>query len=183
MDAEGAVRLYLLALEDPSKLRDDAKIKKLEAQVASAKDPIDKLKAYAELERAEAVDISGYRADFVKNARSWAQANGVSAAAFAALGVPAEDLRAAGIIGGGRARSRSTAPAGPRRSRVTIEDIKARIPAGPFTVKQLEAASGGSPGTVRKAISELLAAGGLEDLGSDPGHASRGKAPTLYRRT
>jgi hypothetical protein len=181
MDAEGAVRLYLLALEDPAKMRDEAQIKKLQAAVDSAKDPIDKLKAIGELERAQAVDISSFRADFVRVARSWAEANGVSAAAFQALGVPAEDLRAAGLIGGGRSRPR-TASSAPRKGRVTIEDIKSRTPSGTFTVKQLEAASGGSPGTVRKAIGEMLASGSLKDLGADPNHASRGKAPTLYQR-
>jgi hypothetical protein len=182
MDAEGAVRLYLLALEDPSKMRDEARIKKLQAAVDSAKDPIDKLKAIGELERAQAVDISQFRTDFVRVARSWAEANGVSAAAFQALGVPAEDLRAAGLIGGGRSRGTRAASSGTRRGRVTVEDIRQRLPAGPFTVKQLEAASGGSPGTVRKAVSELLAAGAITDLGADPKHASRGKAPTLYQK-
>lgn len=184
MNAEEAVRQYLLYLEDPSKLRDEEKIKQAEAAVRSATDPIERLKAHAALERAQAVDGSEYREAFIRSARAWADANGVSAAAFQALGVPEQDLRAAGILGRGRGRTtraRGGQP-GPRRGRVTIEDIKRRVPSGEFTLRQLQEITGASPATIRKAVSEMVDKGEIKELGPDQSHGRRGKAPILYRK-
>jgi len=50
-DAEASVRQYLLYIEDPSSLRDESEIQKKTQAVLDATDPIDKLKALAELER------------------------------------------------------------------------------------------------------------------------------------
>ncbi len=46
---EAAVRLYLMYLEDPAKLVDAAKVRAAEEAVAKAKDPLDRLKALADL--------------------------------------------------------------------------------------------------------------------------------------
>jgi hypothetical protein len=72
-DAEGAVRLYLLYLDDPGKLRDEAEIQQRTQAVLDAKDPIDKLKALAELERVANVEEAPLRDAFVKHAKAWAE--------------------------------------------------------------------------------------------------------------
>jgi hypothetical protein len=61
-DAEGAVRSYLVYLEDPRKLRDEAAIQRLTQAVLVADDPIDKLRALAELERAAGAGTGRTRA-------------------------------------------------------------------------------------------------------------------------
>jgi len=50
-EAETAVRQYLLYLKDPGQLRDEAEVQKRTQAVDAAVEPIDKLKARAELER------------------------------------------------------------------------------------------------------------------------------------
>lgn len=77
VDPEGAVRLYLLYLEDPNKLRDEGEIQRKTQAVLDAKDPIDKLKALRELERVAKVDEAPLRADFVAHAKAWAEAQAI----------------------------------------------------------------------------------------------------------
>jgi hypothetical protein len=87
---EAAVRAYLQFLEDPSKLVDAASVKRLEGAVAKAKDPVDRLKAIAAVEKAKATDEAVYRADFVKLAKQWAAEEDVPAGAFREMGVSAD---------------------------------------------------------------------------------------------
>jgi hypothetical protein len=181
-DAEQAVRNYLTYLEDPTQLRDEAAIRALTVKAAEEKDPIAKLRALGDLERASAVDGGTYRDAFVRHAKAWAAANGVPVGAFRSLKVPEDALAAAGFDVGARRGRRSGGRSTTRSGRVTIAGVKSATPSGVFTIRMLEDASGGSPGTVRKALAEMVAQGAVKDLGSDPAHAGRGRAPTLYQK-
>src|SRR3954464_11115053 len=94
---ESAVRLYLTYLEDPTALVDEATVKGLEEALAKAKDPIDRLKAMAALEKGKATDETAYKFDFIKYAKEWADENGVPASAFRETGVAGDVLAAAGL--------------------------------------------------------------------------------------
>jgi Clp amino terminal domain, pathogenicity island component len=186
---EGAVRLYLMYLTDPDSLRDEARIKALTAEAEKAKDPIEKLRALAELERARAVDAGQFREGFVRNARAWADEQGITVSAFRELGVPDDALAEAGFDVGtrrGRGRGgarRAAASAGRQRAKaVPTEEIKREVLSlsGPFTLSEVMERAGGSPATVRKAVEDLVASGRVEKLGPAPEHSGRGRAPTQY---
>jgi hypothetical protein len=186
-DAEGAVRSYLLYLEDPSKLRDEAEIQKKTQAVLDAVDPIDKLKALAELERVAKVDEGPLRDGFVAHAKDWATAQRIPVAAFRELRVPDDVLRAAGFdVAPTVDRRRRAAGEAPRqRARsVPVEDIKAFVLAqsGTFVLADVQSGAGGSPATVRKAVEELVESGQVEKLGPVEGYAGRGRAPIQYNR-
>ncbi|MDY7106493.1 MAG: hypothetical protein S0880_35400 [Actinomycetota bacterium] len=187
MTGEEAVRLYLLYLDDPAKLRDEQLIEKLEGEAEKAGDPVEKLKVLGELERAKAINGDQFRSDFVRLAHGWAEDQGVPVTAFTSMGVPQDVLAEAGFDvprGRGRGRRNGTAAGGGRRTqrsrRVSVEEVKSGVPTGPFTVKDLEEASGATGATVRKAIAELVDAGSIKDLGPDREYHGRGRAPTLY---
>ena len=191
---EGAVRLYLMYLTDPDSLRDEARIKALTAEAEKAKDPIEKLRALAELERARAVDEGQFREGFVRHAKAWADEQGIGASAFRELGVPDDALAEAGFEvgfggGGGRGRGRGAgrraAAGGAPRQRakaVPTDEIKRQVLTlkGPFTLGQVMERAGGSPATVRKAVEELVESGRVEKLGPAADHTGRGRAPTQY---
>lgn len=189
-DAEGAVRQYLLYLEDPSKLRDESEIQSKAQTVLDAKDPIDKLKALAELERVANIDETPLREGFVKYAKGWADELGVPLSAFRELKVPDEVLREAGFdVPPARRRGRGggAAPAeGRQRAKaVPIGDIKDYVlkQKGTFLLADVMNGIGGSPATVRKAVDELIEAGQVERLGPMPGYQGRGRAPVQYSRS
>jgi hypothetical protein len=182
---EDAVRRYLLWLEDPESIVDEAAITQAEAAVAEAGDPLARLHALADLEHARAADSEGVTADFVAHARAYADAQSIPLAAWEALGVPTEVLRQAGLLGGrgGRSGGRSSGGGGQRAPKVAIDELKAaarRLPKR-FTLADVaREAGGGSPQTVRKAVDELIEAGQVRNLGPKPDHHGRGRAPTLY---
>lgn len=187
-DAEEAVRSYLLYLDDPSKLRDDAEIQKKTQSVLDAVDPIDKLKALAELERVAKVDEAPLREGFVAHAQDWAMSQGVPVAAFRELRVPDDVLRAAGfeLPAATDRRRRSSAESPRQRAKsVPVEDIKAFVLAqsGTFVLADVQAGAGGSPATVRKAVEELVDSGQVEKLGPVEGYSGRGRAPIQYSRS
>lgn len=188
---EGAVRLYLMYLSDPESLRDEGRIKALTAEVDKAKDPIDKLRALAELERARSVDGEQFRAAFVRHAKAWADEQGVTAGAFRELGVADDVLAEAGFDvgttrrGRGRPATRRATPSAAPRQRakaVPMDEIKRQVTAmdGPFTLAEVMQRAGGSPATVRKAVEDLVESGRVEKLGPAPDHSGRGRAPTRY---
>ncbi|HET6953252.1 MAG TPA: hypothetical protein VFI47_22925 [Acidimicrobiales bacterium] len=188
---EDFVRQYLLFLDDPGKLRDPAEIQRRTQAVLAADDPIAKLKALAELERAATVEEEPLRKGFIDHARAWAEGEGVPAGAFRELGVPDDVLRSAGfeVPEGrpGRTRGgsdRRNGEARPRARAVTVDQIKAHLldRAEPFILADVMGAIGGSPATVRKAVDELVEAGRVVRLGVDPNHEGRGRAPIRYRR-
>ncbi|HLM64953.1 MAG TPA: hypothetical protein VK306_11695 [Acidimicrobiales bacterium] len=191
LDPEGAVRLYLLYLDDPSTLRDDAAVQRKTQAVLDAKDPIDKLRALAELERAASIDEGPLRQGFVDHAKAWADAQQIPVAAFRELQVPDVVLRAAGFEvaapTGRRRRGASAPPAGARQraKAVPVDEIKAHVldHKGTFVLTDVQAAVGGSPATVRKAVEELVEAGQVERLGLMPDYQGRGRAPIQYSRS
>src|SRR4051794_24754220 len=109
---EAAVRLYLMYLDDPAKLVDAAAVRRLESDVRKARDPIDRLRAAAALEKAKATDGTGYRADFVRFAKPWADEESIPVSAFRQLGVPRDVLAEAARDGRARGR-RGRAPPRP----------------------------------------------------------------------
>jgi hypothetical protein len=186
-DSETAVRQYLLYLEDPSKLRDESEIQAKTQAVLDATDPIDKLKAIAELDRVANVDETPLREGFVKHAKAWADELGVPLSAFRELRVPDDLLREAGFdVPAGRRRGLGAASAdGRQRAKaVPIGDIKDWIlgQKGTFLLADVMSSVGGSPATVRKAVDELVEAGSVEKLGPVPDYQGRGRAPVQYSR-
>jgi hypothetical protein len=188
-DPEGAVRLYLLYLEDPNKLKDETEIQKKTQAVLDAKDPVDKLKALAELERVASVEEKPLREGFVQSAKEWAEAHDVPVSAFRELKVPDEVLREAGFdLPADRRRGRGGAASADGRQRakaVPAEDIKAYIlnQKGTFILTDVMSGVGGSPATVRKAVDELIEADQVEKLGPVPDYSGRGRAPIQYSRS
>jgi hypothetical protein len=188
-DSEGAVRLYLLYLEDPAKLRDTAEIQKKTQAVLDAKDPIDKLRALAELERASEVDEVPLREGFVKHAKAWSDEQQIPVSAFTELRVPDDVLREAGFDVPTKARrGRRAGPSEPRRQRakaVPAEEIKTYVlnQRGTFVLADITSGVGGSPATIRKAVDELVESGQVEKLGPMPDYHGRGRAPTQYSKS
>jgi len=175
---EAAVRSYLQWLDDPSSVRDHAAIAEATAASQNAQDPIERLKALSALQVLEAVDGATFRAGFVANAAEWANENAVTAEAFATLGVPADVLAEAGLVKATKVHTSS----GKRRTRVSPDTVRNAIPSVAFTIADLEATSGASTATVRKVIAEMTEAGTLRELGADPKHTGRGRAPLLFTR-
>lgn len=182
---EDAVRRYLLWLEDPDSIVDEAAVAKAEAAVADAGDPLARLHALADLEHARAADAQGVTAEFVAHAKDYGEAQSIPLPAWEALGVPAEVLRQAGLTGGRgrRGAARSSGGGGQRAPKVSIDELKAaarRLPKQ-FTLADVaREAGGGSPQTVRKAVDEMIEAGQARSLGPKTDHSGRGRAPTLY---
>jgi Bacterial regulatory proteins, gntR family len=188
IDPEAAVRSYLVALDDPTKLVDESKIADLEAAVRSAADPIDKLKALAELERVRNVNVATYQLAFIQHAKQWAAEHNIPGSTFQTFGVDDDTLRAAGLLSRSQKASasprRSRSANGTRSNSVSADQIKAHVATrtGVFTLVDLATSIGGSPMTLRKAIGELVAEGVVEKLGTDPSHSGRGRAPIVYVR-
>ena len=187
-EAEAAVRQYLLYLDDPAKLRDESEIQKKTKAVLDATDPIEKLKALADLERVANIDEKPLREGFIANAKVWAEDQGIPLAAFRELKVGDDVLRAAGFdVPAGRSRRRGGA-AGEGRQRakaVPVEEIKAFIlrQKGTFLLVDVINGVGGSQATVRKAIDELIGSGDVRKLGPVPDYQGRGRAPLQYERS
>jgi hypothetical protein len=183
MTPEAAVRLYLIFLDDPAKLVDATTVKRLQGEVDTAKDPIDRLKAMGALERAKSTDESAYRYEFIKSAKQWADEEGVPASAFREMGVPNDVLSAAGIAGSPKSRRRSRATTAPRHRRPAVKtDTLEEGILGldeTFTVNDVVERVGGSPMTVKKALDGLASQGKVRDAGERKG--SRGRASKLWK--
>jgi hypothetical protein len=182
-----AVRDYLIALRDPGALRDDAAIADLKTKLDQSNDGLERLQVRQQLIDLQQPPLDRYEDAFVEHAKAWAEQAGVSGEAFAAEGVPTAVLRRAGFRavtdGRGRARRRTpTARATGTRSRVNADEIRAAIPSGAFTVKDLQERSGASAAVVRRVIEEQVAAGQLARHGADPNHTGPGRAPRIYQR-
>jgi hypothetical protein len=184
---ENAVRLYLLYLEDPVKLRDETEIQKKTQAVLDAKDPIDKLRALADLERVANVDEAPLREGFVKHAKAWADEQQVPLSAFSELRVPDDVLREAGFdVPARQRRGRAPSDTGrPRAKAVPVDEIKTYVlnQKGTFVLTDIMNGVGGSPATIRKAVDELVESGQVEKLGPLPDYQGRGRAPTQYSKS
>jgi hypothetical protein len=179
--AEEAVRNYLIALQHPERLRDDARIDELSQKLDASDDPLERLQLRTELAQAHAPDLDALERDFVEHAKQWAEQQRIPASAFRAEGVSPDVLRRAGLD---RARGRRRAqPSRPRRPRVSREDVLNAVPRRrQFTITDVAASSGASNATARKVVSELVAEGQVEEVGVAEQHRGPGRAPTLYRR-
>lgn len=145
---------------------------------------MERLRAAAALETAKTADVDEIIAQFVANARAYADAEGIPVEAFQALKVPDDVLAKAGFTlpPTRRGRSRRSGRRSTRPS-VSVETLKQTVPSMPtrFTLSELaDRAGGGSPGTVKKAVEELIAEGSVTRIGPDPDHRARGRAPILY---
>ncbi|MCU1366266.1 MAG: hypothetical protein JWL72_1273 [Ilumatobacteraceae bacterium] len=184
LDPEAIVRQYLLFLEDPSRLIDEAEVRRLEGEASGATDPIERLKALAALARARSVDGSAYEQAFVRVARGWASDNAIPASTFAELGVPEATLRTAGLLTSAKSSAaRSRRSTGGRGRSVSAKEIQAHIATlthGSFTLADIASSVGGSPMTIRKAVDGLVQSGTLRRLGPTPKWAGPGRAPILF---
>ena len=181
-ETEAAVERYLTFLTDPTALLDSTAIATLERAASAAEDPLARLRATGALVAAQHVDAPAIEAAFVRHAKALADSEDIPASAFERCGVPTSVLRAAGILPGADRPLKGSGPDRRRQPAVPVDVIKAWIPGGTFTARDLQAATGGAQATVRKAISELVEAGALEELGVDSRHHGRGRAPATYRR-
>lgn len=168
------MRDYLQFLRDPASMRDEHEIARLTLAVSAATDPLEELKMRSALAKAADDDGQQYRDAFVDHAKSYAESNAIAVEAFRAMGVADVDLRDAGLL--------SSQRASPSKRRVSMETIRAAIPAGSFTSKDLEARTGAAYVTIRKAITDFVAEGLLDDLGPMPNYSGRGRVPTLYQK-
>lgn len=186
---EAAVRNYLLSIRNPGALRDDDAIAALNAKLEESNDELERLQLRQQLLDSESPSLERYEDAFVEHARAWAERTGISAEAFLAEGVQPGVLRRAGfrgVSGGGRRRSSSRSTSSSRtstRTRVSADEVRAAIPTGTFTVKDLQERSGASAAVVRRIIAEEVEAGTVTDEGPDPDHSGPGRAPTVYKRS
>ncbi len=191
---ESAVRRYLAWLDDPSSAVDQAAIDRAQAAFDAAADPIDRLHAAAAREKARAADTDAIRRGFVESAKAYADAEGLPVEAFVALGVDEDVLVSAGFElasrrgrrgpAAGRRTTRAAA-AGPRAPQIPVATLKTAVGRLPkrFTLAQVaEAAGGGSPATVRKAVDELIAEGRAVKIGPAADHQGPGRAPVVYEQ-
>lgn len=186
---ESAVRRYLGWISDPTSVVDAELVARAEQAFALAVDPIDRLHAAAARERAKVADVERIVADFVAQARAYADSQGIPVEAFRVLGVADDilaragfDLPLTGRKGRGAPKSQTTAPRN-RGTQVSVAHVKSTAAGGPkrFTLAQLaDRAGGGSPATLNKAVGELIAEGLAVKVGPDPDHRGPGRAPTIY---
>jgi hypothetical protein len=188
LSPEDHVRLYLQYLEDPDSLRDEAAIAKAEAAVDRAKDPIAKVKAITALERAQAVDPESYRHGFVTNVKAWVEIADVTATSLLQVGVPEEDLVEAGLLVAepirrrGRGRVATTKPTRSRAARLTLDEVVIHLPKKEFRLTELAESIDREPATTRNYLNKLIDQGIIAEVGDDPRHSGKGKAPKLYAR-
>lgn len=187
--AENAVRHYLDFIADPSSIIDKARIASLESELSATTDAIKKLHVTAALEKAKQTDGQAVRSAFVAHANEYAIANGLPASAFRSLGVNDIALAEAGFdLGHGRmkGKGKGKGSANPRRRarKVSKSSIRAYTLATTetFKLQDIMDGAGGSIGTVTLVVKELVAEGAVKDLGSDPSHNGRGRAPKIYSR-
>lgn len=180
--AEVAVRSYLTALRDPSALRDEKRLASLQQQLESSGDELERLRLRQQIFDLESPSVQKFEDDFITHAKAWAEEQGITGKAFEAEGVAGSVLRKAGLAPIGRGGRRGGRRGGGTRTRVTVDQVRAAIPRGSFTIKTLQEASGASPAVVRKVVAEELAEGRLKEQGSDPDHRGPGRAPTLYKK-
>lgn len=183
-EAESAVRTYLTALRNPSAMRDEDMVAKLQRQLEEATDEVERLRLRQQIRDAQTPPIDRYENDFVKHAKSWAEEHGISPEVFAEEGVADSVLRRAGFRRGRERRGRTTRRGtGRGRTRVSAEEVRGAIAkATTFTIKSLEQQTGASVGMIRNVVNDEEAAGNIVREGTDPDHTGPGRAPTLYRR-
>lgn len=187
---EDGIRGYLDSLGRSDKpVVDREAVKALRAQVRQESDPINKVKLLAELEREEAgrtPDFSGEQAVFVTEAKDWAESEGVTVGAFQAMGVPDDVLKQAGFEvpagGGSGLSSGSRGSGGSRAPRIPLDEVLAEAKGLPaqWKLSDLAAKLGRNEPTVRNYVKRLMGEGLVTEIGDDPEHDGRGRAPKIY---
>ena len=186
-DAETAIRNYLLYLDNPAQLIDAEEINRLQTEIDAATDPLDKLRTLSKLQRAQQSDEHALQEAFCAHAKAWADANDVTAASLATLGVSTDLLRRAGFdlphAADQPAKSRNAKTRQNSGQTVTTGQIKAEVAkrTTPFTLADIAERAGGSPMTIRKAVNELIDEGVVERLGPSPKWTRQGRAPILFQ--
>lgn len=174
---------YLRAVKDPSALRDEKETAALEQKLDSATDGVERVRLRQQLLDLQRPSIEPYEQAFVSTAKIWADEHGIGARAFLEEDVPEGVLRRAGFeLPRRQGRAGRVSGGVRRRSRVTVDAVRAAIPDGTFTIKALRQKSGASPAVVRKVVTEEEATGRLRNIGADPDHHGPGRAPALYRK-
>ena len=188
------IRAYLNSLGASSKPQVDREaVRALKTQIREETDSINKLKLLAQLEQEEAgrvPDFSGERAEFVAEAKAWAESESVPVSAFQALGVSDEVLRQAGFEVSA-ATTRSSAAGGARRAGSGTGKRAAALPLDEVAAAARKLGSGWKltdlavvlerePMTVRNYVNKLMEQGVVSDLGDDPHHDGRGRAAKIY---
>lgn len=187
---EDGIRTYLDNVGVSHKaVVDREAIKALKDQIREEADSIAKLRLLAALEEEQAgrvPDTEGDKAVFVAEAKAWADAEGIPVSAFQALKVPDDVLKEAGFDVTEPARATSTASrrgAGSTRApRIPLDQVAAaakKLGSG-WKLVDLAEILDREKGTVTNYIKQLLADGTITDLGEDPKHDGRGRAPKIY---
>jgi hypothetical protein len=183
-NSEEAVRNYLAYLSDPASIVDQPKIDALNASVKAEKDPLAKLKLISERDRAQNVDASAVRGDFIVHAAEWAKVNNVTSGAFQQMGVGNDVLTAAGLLGKkGRGKAKgSAAPRGTRAPGVRSEGIRTAIAAksGIFTISEIAKDTGATVATVTKVVNGMVEEGSIKNRGQAEKTGARGRAPVQF---
>lgn len=183
---ETLIRSYIDSVSKSDKpVVDKEAVKALKAQIKAEEDSIEKLRLIATLkeeQQGQMPDRSAEEAAFVAEAKAWADGEGIPASAFQELAVPDDILRKAGFSVSPSGRSSSSQASGSRAPRIPIEDVKATA-AGlgeRWTLNDLADALDREPATVRNYVNKLVKDGEVANLGDDPAHDGRGRAPKLY---
>lgn len=185
---EDGIRTYLDSLGASRKpVVDREAVKSLKAEIKAQTDPIAKLRLLAALEEEQAgrvPDLEGDKAVFVAEAKAWAEAEGIPVSAFQTLGVPDEVLLEAGFdpSPAGPKTTATSRTAGGRAPRIPIEDVRAvakKLGSG-WKLADLASTLGRDTATARNYVNKLIDEGLLVDLGEDPKHDGRGRAPKVY---
>lgn len=172
--AAQAVANYLTWINDRDQLMDADRIAELEEAYDQATDPIERLKAYSELENARDLPEERFLAPFLEHAVAWATENKASASSFLAAGVPKRVLAEAGF-------KVTTTSSGTRVTTDEIEEIVRANNLDLFTRPSLQKLTGASPATVASAVSRMVEKGLIvESDKDDPEHSGRGVMATVY---
>ncbi|QXC62539.1 hypothetical protein KSP35_07000 [Aquihabitans sp. G128] len=187
---EDGIRHYLETLGQSGRpVVDRGAVEALRSQIKAETDVIVRLKltaALTEAQEGQAPDFSRQRAVFISEAKAYAEAENIPAAAWLAVGVPEEVLKEAGIevpaaASKGRAKAASGG-GGARAPRIPYEDVKKaahKLGSG-WKVADLATALDREKGTATNYVKQLLENGDIVDLGDAPDHDGRGRAPKLY---
>jgi hypothetical protein len=184
---EQSIREYLIGIATQGKPQVDKEgIKALKAQIKEAErskdsDPLETLKLYAELERkqeGEVRDLSGEEAAFVANAKEYAEEQGIPVVAFQRAGVSDDVLKKAGFDV--KASSKSASTGGGRKSSLTLDEVKKKLPSGDFKISDLASTLDRSTMTTRNYVTKLVEAGAIREVGEDS--SGPGRAAKVYRK-
>ncbi len=166
-----AISDYLTFISDPESLKDDDLIDELQGQLNDEVDPLRQLSLRDQLERLRTLPEDAFLLPFLEHAKAYAEEHGISISGFESMGVDRKVLRDAGLK--------------PPGSYTTAAHVIKRLREAnllTFTQPQIITLTGAAPGTVRKAINQLVAAGEVTRTDEfDPTHSGRGSRAKLFR--